>query len=372
MRTIRWRTLFVLVAAAACSADTGLTSPSEERDLIAARLAQMADSIALESDATTAEPYRELADLVRRVDHPSLVRLAVDGEPLPFSAVAQETIVTTPCVASTSESSGSADACTRGRRMRSLLAWHAPSRRIVMLTTFAERGTFGAPDAVAAANVAPVAQLRFFDESGRASFAISGAYGSAVETGDACAAPRRSDVDRATVSCLLAQFKWQLEATTLRREGARESAAAATPAVTHTLRLASSLVGGTQVTISAPPPPPAPPAASPLVVSLRTHVDSIVTLAFVVRNESDAPVSLRFPTAQQHDFAIVDRAGTTVWRWSDGKAFGDAPTTRTIPAHESISFGERWRPTAHGELIVVATMTSTTQRVSARAALTVP
>jgi len=370
MRAHVYRLMFVLLAAAACSADTGLTSPSEERDVVADRLAQLADSISLESDEAAAEPYRELSDLVRRTDHPSIVRLSVDGEPLPFSAVAHETLVTAPC----SEPSSGTDAapCTRTSRLRALLAWHAPTRRLLLLTTSTERGSLEMPNRVAGSVAsAPTAQLRFFDQSGRWSWATSGAYASNVKTEGECAVARRLDGERALAKCLVAQFQWQFEATTTRRDDTREAADAPT-VITHTLRLPASAVDGTQWTLSAPPPPPAPPSASPLVANLRTRVDSVVALALVVRNESEAPVTLRFSSGQQYDFEIRDRSGKKVWRWSDDRAFIAALTSRTIPAHESVTFDARWVPTAHGELIVVATMTSTTQLVSARAALTVP
>ena len=355
MRMNAGRLMLVLLVSAACSADTGLTTPSQERDLIADRLGQFADSISMASDEATAAPYRELSDLVRRTDRPSSVRVTVDGEVVAFSAIAHETVVAGSCTG-TESSGGESIMCWRQSRVRTLLAWHAPSRRIMLLTARAERGDFGIPSATA--NTAPSGLLRFFDQSGRASVAVTGSYSSSVKTDGECALPRRPDGDRVPTKCLFAHFDWALEAS-----GA---------AITHALRLEPSSVEGTQWTVGAAPPPPAPPTASPLVAALRSHVDSVVSLALVVRNESAAPVSLRFPTAQQYDFAIKDRSGKTVWRWSDGQSFADAPTTRTIPAHESITFTARWSPTVRGELIVVATMTSATQLVSTRAALLVP
>jgi hypothetical protein len=39
---------------------------------------------------------------------------------------------------------------------------------------------------------------------------------------------------------------------------------------------------------------------------------------------------LDFPTAQQYDLALSDREGNPLWRWSDGKVFAEAATTRQV------------------------------------------
>lgn len=46
-----------------------------------------------------------------------------------------------------------------------------------------------------------------------------------------------------------------------------------------------------------------------------------MTVRITLRNTTDQPVRLAFPTSQRYDLEIEDAKGNTVWRWSDGKVF---------------------------------------------------
>jgi hypothetical protein len=46
-----------------------------------------------------------------------------------------------------------------------------------------------------------------------------------------------------------------------------------------------------------------------------------MTVRITLRNTTEEPVRLRFPTSQRYDLEIRDSEGQPVWRWSDGKAF---------------------------------------------------
>ncbi len=46
-----------------------------------------------------------------------------------------------------------------------------------------------------------------------------------------------------------------------------------------------------------------------------------MTVRITLRNTTDEPVRLRFPTSQRYDLEIQDSAGRRLWRWSDGKVF---------------------------------------------------
>lgn len=52
-------------------------------------------------------------------------------------------------------------------------------------------------------------------------------------------------------------------------------------------------------------------------------LDPVPTLkaAIVLRNRSDTPLALVFPTAQRFDFVLRDARGREISRWSDGRAF---------------------------------------------------
>ncbi len=46
-----------------------------------------------------------------------------------------------------------------------------------------------------------------------------------------------------------------------------------------------------------------------------------MTARLTLRNTTDQPVALTFPTGQRYDLEIKDERGNVVYRWSDGKAF---------------------------------------------------
>lgn len=46
-----------------------------------------------------------------------------------------------------------------------------------------------------------------------------------------------------------------------------------------------------------------------------------MTVRVTLRNTTDQPVRLAFPTSQRYDLEIQNAEGDTLWRWSDGKAF---------------------------------------------------
>lgn len=62
--------------------------------------------------------------------------------------------------------------------------------------------------------------------------------------------------------------------------------------------------------------------ATPIQFQFRVDEQQAETrLALDVTNPSREAVTLRFPSAQQHDFVLKDHSGKIVWRWSDGQMF---------------------------------------------------
>jgi hypothetical protein len=55
----------------------------------------------------------------------------------------------------------------------------------------------------------------------------------------------------------------------------------------------------------------------------------------LVRNDTDVPLNLTFPTTQRFDFVVSDATGKEITRWSDGRAFGP------VVGHEQIVDGGR-------------------------------
>ena len=359
----------IVAAAAACSGDT-ITSPSPDALQTADQLSRLADSIST-SDNATAETIRGLADVVRQSGTVSTVSITVDGEPHDFSAVSNETILTALCLSTEPSSGPTSNGCVPVRT-RSLVAWQPGTKRIVVLTALAESGPIGGP--FDATRLTVPAMLRLFSGDGGIWFGISGEQSNSMTLGKECPSVTVKSGDRqATRTCHEADFKWKFRALVDVPPIAIRSNTATKQ---HTVEMPESIVHGAQwiITITLPPVvrPPTPPPASPLVATLRVGVDSVVRLAFTVTNATDARIELKFPNAKTHDFIVADRSGAVLWRWSEGKAFGDVATVVAIGAHESITYTEQWRPTAHGELIAGALLTSATQNVSARTAFTVP
>ncbi|MGH2588974.1 MAG: BsuPI-related putative proteinase inhibitor [Dehalococcoidia bacterium] len=70
-----------------------------------------------------------------------------------------------------------------------------------------------------------------------------------------------------------------------------------------------------------------------------------VVFRMVLRNDSSTPETLQFPSTQ--DFDVVVRAGAAeVWRWSDGRAFGEIFRTLTLQPGEEQTFTATWEQPA--------------------------
>lgn len=62
-----------------------------------------------------------------------------------------------------------------------------------------------------------------------------------------------------------------------------------------------------------------------------------VQINVTVRNPTDQARRLEFPTAQQVD-AVVTRPNGSTWRWSDGKVFTQAETSRIVEADSAVTW----------------------------------
>ena len=54
-----------------------------------------------------------------------------------------------------------------------------------------------------------------------------------------------------------------------------------------------------------------------------------------VTNDGDSDYSVAHRDGQVYDFAILDKNGKTLYRWSDGMAFTQALTSSSVAAHKS-------------------------------------
>ena len=79
-------------------------------------------------------------------------------------------------------------------------------------------------------------------------------------------------------------------------------------------------------------------------------------------------VELHFANGQRHDLVVVDSAGRTVWRWSDGRMFTQAHQTHVIAGGDTLHVQEQWEgDLPAGRYTVVATVRSMNFPIEQRA-----
>jgi hypothetical protein len=84
----------------------------------------------------------------------------------------------------------------------------------------------------------------------------------------------------------------------------------------------------------------------PLVSSLQVEpsADS-VRFVLQVTNPTNGPVRIAFTSGLSHDFIVRDGA-REVWRWSAGRSFVQSMVSLSLPAGETRTYAEVWRPAA--------------------------
>lgn len=115
-------------------------------------------------------------------------------------------------------------------------------------------------------------------------------------------------------------------------------------------------------------------APSELASSLQVEVGrEVVRLVLHVTNTSDRPVTLHFPTAQVYDFAIRLPDGATLWRWSEGRAFAQVLTDRTLAPGETWTEAAAWHPGGRrGKLVAVGVVPAMGRRLERRTSFVIP
>jgi intracellular proteinase inhibitor BsuPI len=146
---------------------------------------------------------------------------------------------------------------------------------------------------------------------------------------------------------------------------------------TSSLQTAATPVGKSATRATAKPAPARRHAAVPvgsITSALDVRVGDQVQFALRVANPSDQSLELTFPSGATHDFAVLDSAGKTMWRWSAGRLFTQSLQNRTIDARDSETFDGEWTPPAnyHGKLTAVATLAAADHPVETRAEFTLP
>jgi hypothetical protein len=115
------------------------------------------------------------------------------------------------------------------------------------------------------------------------------------------------------------------------------------------------------------------PLSAPLVANLAVDVSDEVKFALAVTNASTKGVEIDFPSAQTHDFAVLDSTGTEVWRWSTTRMFTSALLTKPLGRDDASTFADSWSPEGkHGRFTVIATLASSNYPLEQRAQFTLP
>lgn len=73
----------------------------------------------------------------------------------------------------------------------------------------------------------------------------------------------------------------------------------------------------------------------------RLRQGQTATFELTVRNRSDQPARVTFPTGQQFDFEVW-RDNRVVWKWSRDRAFTQAVSTLALQPGQAMTFTGRW------------------------------
>jgi hypothetical protein len=360
------------MAAVACSGER-VTAPDSAEDALQAAdgFSRLADSVAVLQGNDAALPYRDAADQIRAANRVSRIAVSIDGTTETWNAVAGERVFTVVCPTDASSTALGVPCLSRPVLTRTFIAWRgiAP-RRLLFLTAPMEAGDIGSFSAPTPAVFVP-AFLQYIEGRDRFWVGTSGKFTSSVKKGDPCPAPMGLALPQATdMTCNLAELLWTFEATAEPAPGLPFANAAR---ITHKIAVNKAAVAGTSIAVTFSPPPRVPPPLSGTVTATVNSAANDVTLAFTVRNETDRPFELHFPSTQEYDFRIATAGGEVVWTWSALADFAATATTRVIPAHESVTYTAHWTPTRRGPLLASAVLTTReSPRLMSMALLTVP
>lgn len=115
-------------------------------------------------------------------------------------------------------------------------------------------------------------------------------------------------------------------------------------------------------------------AASDVTHELRVSTEpGAVSFALKLTNETSRRLELNFPDGYTHDVTVLDAAGRTVWRWSNGRLFTQAMRNKMLGANESYEVTERWNPEGRsGSFTAVVELRSSNFPVTERAGFSLP
>lgn len=102
---------------------------------------------------------------------------------------------------------------------------------------------------------------------------------------------------------------------------------------------------------------------------------AVAAVTLSVKNDSAAPITLRFNGAQRYDFVLYDKAGKEAARWSAERMFAQVLGLLTLAPGDkkemraSLPLAADGKPLAAGEYLLEGVLTATPPRTSPRIVL---
>ncbi|MBI2796231.1 MAG: hypothetical protein HYX65_05935 [Gemmatimonadetes bacterium] len=112
-------------------------------------------------------------------------------------------------------------------------------------------------------------------------------------------------------------------------------------------------------------------ASAAVVGKVDVTTAPVVTFLLEVTNKTGKVVELTFPSAQTHDFAVLDAGGREVWRWSRGEMFTQVLRNEPLGRGASVTYSETWPEARPGTYTLVASTNSSNHPVEERTSFTV-
>jgi hypothetical protein len=101
-----------------------------------------------------------------------------------------------------------------------------------------------------------------------------------------------------------------------------------------------------------------------------TETEDALVLELTVENDEDDPVSFQFSDTQRAEFVAEDDGGE-VWRWSEGRMFGQMLGSVDLDPGQSETFEGGWENPPSGEYTITGSLAANNSSASDQITVTV-
>ncbi len=102
-----------------------------------------------------------------------------------------------------------------------------------------------------------------------------------------------------------------------------------------------------------------------------TETDDGFLFELTVENDGDDSVSFQFSDAQRAEFVATDEDGEEVWRWSEGRMFGQMLGSAELDPGASETFEGMWENPPSGEYTITGSLAANGATPSAETTISV-